>query len=94
MKLFSSYGFIVCLLSILLSSGCGILPKKGEKIKVNSVPQAEVILGDGAGGVGKSLGRTPLEVNFKEHSKGKELVYLKFVADKREVIFWERCEKL
>ncbi len=74
---------LICISTFVLS-GCSLLPKKGSLVKVNSEPQAEVILADGAGGVGKSLGRTPLEVNFKDHAKGKDLLYLKFVADKRE----------
>lgn len=85
MKKVSDYNIFLKLgLSFLFLSGCSLIPKKGENIKVNSEPQAEVILGDGAGGVGKSLGRTPLTVNFKDHAQGKDLLYLKFVAEKRE----------
>ena len=64
-------------------TGCGILPKKGMLVKLNSNPGAEVILGDGSHNLGNSIGRTPLEVNFKEVAKG-DFVYLKFVSDKYE----------
>lgn len=64
-------------------TSCGILPKKSVKVKVTSNPSAEVILGEGNHSVGKSLGRTPLDIDFKEHAKG-DFVYLKFVSDKYE----------
>ena len=67
----------------LIFTGCGILPKKGKSIKVNSNPSAEVILGDGSHELGNSIGRTPLEVNFSEVAKG-DLVYLKLVSEKYE----------
>ncbi|MGH1467265.1 MAG: hypothetical protein ACRBBP_00075 [Bdellovibrionales bacterium] len=70
-------------LFILGSVGCGVLPKKGKIIKINSNPGSEVILGDGSHNLGNSIGRTPLEVNFTEIAKG-DFVYLKFVSDKHE----------
>lgn len=64
-------------------SNCGMLPKKGKVVKINSNPGAEVILGDGSHNLGNSIGRTPLEVNFKEIAKG-DFVYLKFINEKHE----------
>jgi len=68
---------------ILAVSSCGMLPKKGKVVKINSNPGAEVILGDGGHNLGNSIGRTPLEVNFKEIAKG-DFVYLKFINEKYE----------
>jgi hypothetical protein len=73
---------VVCV-AALASMSCSLLPKKGEVVKINSNPSAEVILGDGSHDLGNSIGRTPLEVNFSEVAKG-ELVYLKLVSDKYE----------
>ncbi len=67
----------------LVFTGCGLLPKKGTKIKVTSNPSAEVIIGNGSHDLGSSVGRTPLDINFKEVAKG-DYVYLKFVSDKYE----------
>lgn len=66
-----------------LFAGCGLLPKKATTIKVNSNPSAEVIVSDGTNDLGKSIGRTPLEMNFSEVAKG-DFVYLKFTSDKYE----------
>ncbi len=63
--------------------GCGVLPKKGKVIKINSNPQAEVILGYGGHDLGNSMGRTPLEMNFAQVAKG-DFIYLKFVSDRHE----------
>ncbi len=68
---------------ILSLVGCGVLPKKGKVIKINSNPGAEVILGDGSHDLGNSIGRTPLEVNFTQIAKG-DFIYLKFISDKYE----------
>lgn len=73
---------VVCV-AALASMSCSLLPKKGEVVKINSNPSAEVILGDGSHDIGNSIGRTPLEVNFSEVAKG-ELIYLKLVSDKYE----------
>lgn len=73
----------LALLSITSVVGCGILPKKGEVVKINSNPGSEVILGDGSHDLGNSIGRTPLEVNFSEIAKG-DFIYLKFISDKHE----------
>lgn len=62
---------------------CGALPKKGTKVKISSNPSAEVIVGDGSHDLGSSVGRTPIDVNFKDIAKG-DYIYLKFVADKYE----------
>lgn len=70
-------------LGLAVFSGCGLLPKKGKVIKINSNPGAEVIIGDGSHDMGNSIGRTPLEVNFKDVAKG-DFVYLKFISDKYE----------
>jgi hypothetical protein len=75
--------FTVCGAICLAITGCGMLPKKGKIVKINSNPGAEVILGDGSHNLGNSIGRTPLEVNFKEIAKG-DFVYLKFISDKYE----------
>jgi|GEM_PF-3046155 len=64
-------------------ASCGMLPKKEKLVKINSNPGSEVILGDGSHNLGNSIGRTPLEVNFKEIAKG-DFVYLKFISDKYE----------
>jgi hypothetical protein len=74
--------FCLCFLALALSS-CGLLPKKGTKVKVSSNPSAEVIVGDGSHDIGSSIGRTPLDVNFKEIAKG-EYIYLKFQSEKHE----------
>lgn len=63
--------------------GCSMLPKKATKIKINSNPSAEVIVGDGSHDLGNSIGRTPMEANFAEIAKG-DFIYLKFVSDKYE----------
>jgi len=59
---------VVCV-AALASMSCSLLPKKGEVVKINSNPSAEVILGDGSHDLGNSIGRTPLEVNFSEVSE-------------------------
>jgi hypothetical protein len=74
--------YLIIFASLFLAN-CGLLPKKGSKIKITSNPSAEVILGDGSHDLGSSIGRTPLEVNFKEMAKG-DYVYLKFISDKYE----------
>lgn len=70
-------------LTVLSFVGCGMLPKKGTMVKINSNPGSEVILGDGSHNLGNSIGRTPLEVNFTEIAKG-DFVYLKFISEKHE----------
>lgn len=81
-KTFAIKNLLILTVSILITS-CGLVPKKGKLIKLNSNPGAEVILGDGSHNLGNSIGRTPLEVNFQEIAKG-DFVYLKFVSDKYE----------
>jgi hypothetical protein len=77
------YKIYLLIFASLFLVNCGLLPKKGSKIKITSNPSAEVILGDGSHDLGSSIGRTPLEVNFKEMAKG-DYVYLKFISDKYE----------
>lgn len=82
-KIKNKLKILTILMTGLALSNCSILPKKGKVVKINSNPGAEVILGDGSHNLGNSIGRTPLEVNFKEIAKG-DFVYLKFVSDKYE----------
>lgn len=77
------YLIIILISCSIMIAGCGLLPKKGTKIKISSNPSAEVIVGDGSHDLGSSVGRTPIEVNFKEIAKG-DYVYLKFQSDKYE----------
>lgn len=80
----NNYTYKICLvLATVMISGCGLMPKKGTKIKVASNPSSEVIVGDGSHDLGSSVGRTPLELNFKEIAKG-DYIYLKFISDKHE----------
>lgn len=75
---------VICVSLVSLSlANCGILPKKGKTVKISSNPSAEVIADNGSGSVSTSIGRTPLDVNFKDIAKG-DFIYLKFVAEKYE----------
>lgn len=73
----------VSTLFIYSIAGCSMLPKKGTKVKINSNPSAEVIVGDGSHDLGNSIGRTPMEANFADIAKG-DFIYLKFVSEKYE----------
>lgn len=66
-----------------LTTSCSMMPKKEVKVKITSNPSAEVILGYGNHDLGKSIGKTPFDIDFSEIAKG-DFIYLKFKNSKYE----------
>lgn len=80
----TSLKILFIIFNCFILANCGLLPKKGKKVSVNSVPSSEVILIEGDKEVGKSLGQTPVEVDFTELGKSGDFISFKFISEKYE----------